>query len=227
MQNTTRRNFATLALALSTALALPTLARADDAADARALVDKARITIEELARDKNFSAMRDGLKQAKAVLIFPQIIKAGYFIGGSGGTGVLLARDGDKWAGPAFYTLGGASIGVQFGGEAAQVVVLVNSQKALDALYANHFKLGADASVAAGPVGQGKGQAFTTDMTIFSKAKGAFIGVSLDGTVLDVRQSLNNGFYGRPVTPVDILVRRSVLSHNSDALREAVKDAAA
>lgn len=226
MKQTIRRQFAAAVLALGAALVLPT-AQANDASEAHALADKARITIDMLAHDGNFSAMREGLKHAKGVLIFPQVIKAGYFIGGSGGTGVLLARDGENWTGPAFYTLAGASLGVQFGGEAAEVVILVNSQKALDALYANHFKVGADASVAAGPVGQGKGQDFTTDMTIFSKAKGAFIGVSLDGTMLDVRESLNNGYYGRKVTPVDILVKRSVLSKSSDALREAVKDAAA
>ena len=148
-------------------------------------------------------------------------------MGGSGGSGVLLARDGEKWSNPAFYTLGGASIGVQFGGEASEVVILVNSQKALDALYANHFRIGADASVAAGPVGLGKGQAFTTDMTIFSKAKGAFVGVSLDGTVLDVRDSLNAAYYGRKVTPVDILVKHSVTASGADALRTAVSEAAA
>lgn len=220
----TRRRLAGAALATGALLALPT-ARADDAADARAVVDKARITIEALARDKNFGALREGLKQARGVLIFPQIIKAGFFIGGSGGTGVLLARDGENWHGPAFYTIGSASIGVQFGGEAAEVVILVNSQKALDGLYSNKFKLGSDASIAAGPVGQGGGITFTTDLMSFSKSKGAFAGVSFEGSVLDVRDSLNNGYYGRKVTPLDILVKHAVASKHADALRAAVKAA--
>lgn len=222
----TRRRFTQAAVATGACLVLPAVARADDAADARDITDRARITIEELSRDSNFGAMRSGLKQARAVLIFPQIIKGGFFIGGSGGTGVLLVRDGDDWRGPAFYTIGSASIGIQFGGEAAQVVILVNNQKALDGLYGNNFKLGSDASIAAGPMGQGGGLAFTSDMTSFSKSKGAFAGVSFEGSVLNVRDSLNNGFYGRRVTPVDILVKRSVSNPAADALRAAVKAAA-
>jgi len=224
-QEPARRRFAGIALALGTALVLP-VARADDAADARGIVDKARITIEELGRDQNFGDMRTGLKQARGVLIFPQIIKGAFFFGGSGGTGVLLAREGDDWHGPAFYTIGSASIGVQFGGEAAAVVILVNSQKALDGLYSNQFKLGADASITAGPVGQGGNMAFTTDLLSFSKSKGAFVGLSFEGSVIDVRDSLNNGYYGRNVTPVEILVKQSVSNDYADALRAAVKTVA-
>ncbi|MGE5339355.1 MAG: lipid-binding SYLF domain-containing protein [Gemmatimonadota bacterium] len=216
-----RRRFTQTALAAGAWLVVPA-ARADDAADARDVVDNARITIQELARDKNFGAMRAGLKQARGVLIFPQIIKGAFFVGGSGGTGVLLARDGNRWVGPAFYTIGSASIGIQFGGEAAQVVILVNNQKALDGLYSDHFKIGSDASVAAGPIGQGGGLAFTTDMTSFSKSKGAFAGISFEGSVLDVRGALNDAYYGGKATPLDILVRHSVSSKQADALRAAV-----
>lgn len=220
-----RRRFTHAVLAVGAAVVLPP-ARADDATDARGVVDKARITIESLARDKNFEALRPGLKQARAVLIFPQIIKGAFFVGGSGGTGVLLVHDGGQWHGPAFYTIGSASIGVQFGGEAAEVVILVNNQKALDALYRSKFKLGSDASIAAGPVGIGGGLAFTSDMTSFSRSKGAFAGISLEGSVLDVRDSLNNGYYGRATTPVEILVKRSAQSGHAGALRAAVAAAA-
>jgi len=203
------------------------LARADDASDARAIADKARITMDTLARDKNFDAMRAAMKQARGVLIFPQIIKGAFFVGGSGGTGVLLARD-DKgeWRGPVFFTIGSASIGIAFGGEAAETVIVVGSQKALDRLYASSMKLGADGSISAGPVGQGSTIAFTTDMMSFSKSKGAFAGVSFDGSVLDVRESLNNAFYKRQVTPLDILVRRNVESADGAKLRASVAAAA-
>jgi lipid-binding SYLF domain-containing protein len=222
----TRRRFATAVTALGASFVLP-VARADEATDARAVAEKARLTVGAMARETSLDALREGLKHARGVLIFPQIIKGAFFVGGSGGTGVLLARHGDEWTGPAFYSIGGASIGVQFGGESGQAVILVNSQRALDGLYGNQFKLGTDASIAAGPVGRGAGVDFTTDMTSFSKSKGAFAGVSLAGTVLDVRDSLNRGFYGRQVTPVDILVKRTVASRNGYALREAVKEAAA
>jgi lipid-binding SYLF domain-containing protein len=207
-------------------LAAP-FARADDGADARAIVDKSRVTIESLARDKNFGAMRQALKQARGVLIFPQIIKGAFFVGGSGGTGVLLARDAKgEWKGPAFYTIGSASIGIAFGGEAAETVIVVGSQKALDGLYSNKFKLGADGSVSAGPVGQGSNVTFTTDLMSFSRSKGAFVGVSLDGSVLDVRDTLNHAYYKAQVSPLDILVRDKATSAESAKLRAAVAAAA-
>jgi SH3 domain-containing YSC84-like protein 1 len=221
-----RRALLAGAAGVALALAAP-LARADDAADARAIVEKSRLTIESLARDKNFGAMRTALKSARGVLIFPQIIKGAFFVGGSGGTGVLLARDAKgEWKGPAFYTIGSASIGIAFGGEAAETVIVVGSQKALDGLYANKFKLGADGSIAAGPVGQGGNVAFTTDLMSFSRSKGAFAGVSFDGSVLDVRDSLNHAFYKAPVTPVDILVHGKAASAEAAKLRAAVAAAA-
>jgi lipid-binding SYLF domain-containing protein len=199
----------------------------DDAMSAQGIVDKARISLESLAADKNFAAMRQALKSARGVLIFPQLLKGGFFVGGSGGTGVLLARDaGDQWKGPAFYTIGSASIGVQFGGEAAETVIVVNSQKALDGLYANQFKLGADGSIAAGPIGKGAALAFTTDMVSFSRSKGAFFGVSLEGSVLDVRDSLNHAYYKAAVSPLDILVRNKAVSAEAAGLRAAVAAAA-
>src|SRR5678815_3769350 len=133
------------------------------------------------------------LGKAKAVLIFPQILKAGFVLGGSGGTGVLLVRDakGD-WTGPAFYTMGSASLGFQAGASSAEVVMIVNSQKALDSLYSNKVKLGGDASAAIGPKGVGTGTALNSDFIVYSTVKGAFAGLTVDGTVLDVRGALNN-----------------------------------
>ncbi len=224
--NPARRALLAAAAGASLLLAAPQ-ASADDAADASALVDKSRVTIESLARDKNFGAMRQALKQARGVLIFPQIIKGAFFVGGSGGTGVLLARDAKgEWKGPAFYTIGSASIGIAFGGEAAETVIVVGSQKALDGLYSNKFKLGADGSVSAGPVGQGGNVTFTTDMMSFSRSKGAFAGVSFDGSVLDVRDTLNHAYYKAQVSPLDILVRDKATAAQAASLRAAVAAAA-
>ena len=95
-------------------------ALASDADDARGTVDKARVTLNEMVKAKDFDALRAGLKSAKGVLIFPQVLKAGFFLGGSGGTGVLLVRGADNaWSEPAFYTMGAVSFGLQFGGQAA------------------------------------------------------------------------------------------------------------
>jgi lipid-binding SYLF domain-containing protein len=122
--------------------------------------------------------------------------------------------------------MGSASIGFQAGAQAAEMVMVVTSQKALDSLYTNKVNLGGDASVALASKGAGRGASITADFIVYSKVKGAFAGVSVDGSVLDVRQGLNGGYYGQPVTPLDILVKRTVSSADSTLLQAAVADAA-
>lgn len=221
--NNTRRNL-TLAAAFAAAMSAAPALAADDAAEAQGLVAKSKETISAFAANNDFPTFGPALGKAKAVLIFPQILKAGFILGGSGGSGVLLVRDakGD-WTGPAFYTMGSASLGFQAGASAAEVVMIVNSQKALDSLYSNKFKLGGDASVAVGPKGVGTGASLTADFIVYSTVKGAFAGMSVDGSVLDVRQSLNQAYYGKPVTPVDILVKKDATSADAASLRSTVK----
>lgn len=204
-------------------------ARASDKSDAAALVDKSRLTIQEFSQNKDFVSLKSALGQAKAVLIFPQVLKAGFVLGGSGGSGVLLVRDAssNQWAGPAFYTMGSASLGLQAGASSAEMVMLVNSQKALDSLFTNKIKLGGDASVALGPKGVGTGASVTADFVVYSKVKGAFAGVAVDGSLLDVRDSLNAAYYGKPVTPVDILVKKDVSNSAAAGLQAAVAGAGA
>ena len=202
-------------------------ARASDASDASALVEKAQSTINAFTTHKDFPTMQSALGKAKAVLIFPQILKAGFILGGSGGSGVLLVRDekSGNWVGPAFYTMGSASLGFQAGASSAEVVMVVHSQKALDSLYSNKLKLGADASVAIGPKGVGTGASLTADFIAYSTVKGAFVGMAVDGSVLDVRDTLNAAYYGKPVTPTDILVRQNVNNPASAGLQNALKGA--
>ena len=129
-----------------------------------------------------------------------------------------------KRSNPAFYTMGSVSWGLQIGGEVAEVILLVNSQKGVDSLLTNKFKLGVDASVALGPVGTGA-KAELADFYSFSKSKGAFAGMSLSGSVIDVRSGLNKAYYGKDVTPVDILVKATVSNKGADALKEELKKA--
>ncbi len=132
-------------------------ARAADSAEAEELVNKARLSFESLVVDPNMTWLRDHVKDAKGILIVPQLLKAAFFFGGSGGSGVFLARDektGD-WSDPAFYTLGSGSFGLQFGAEASEVVLLAMTQRGVKAMLDSNFKLGADASIAVGPVGGG------------------------------------------------------------------------
>ena len=218
--------FATILAAMLLVAAAPGAMAADEE-DAQGIVDKARVTFGDFMRDDHYKWMRDHLKDAKGVLIYPQVLKAGFILGGSGGTGVLLSRDGKtgEWTNPAFYTLGSVSFGLQIGGEAAEVVVLVMSQKGMDSLLTSKFKLGGDTSIALGPVGGGAKGDITADFLSFAKSKGLYAGLNLDGSYIDVRESLNKAYYGQAVTPMDIIVKHSVSNKGAVPLREELKKA--
>jgi len=196
------------------------------ASDAQALVDKATITFNSFMRDKNYTWLHRHLKDAKGLLIYPQVLKAGFILGGSGGTGVLVVREKGDWSQPAFYTIGSVTFGLQIGGEAAEVIVMAMSQKAIDSLLASSFKFGGDTSIALGPVGAGAKGNITADFISFTKSKGAYAGINLEGAVVDVRDSLNKEYYGRDVRPADIVVKNEVSNKGSAKLRAAVQKTA-
>ncbi len=194
------------------------------------LVEKARFTLANFVADPNMDAFRDLIKKAKSVFIMPQLLKGAFIFGGSGGSGVFLARDErtGTWSEPAFYTLGGVSFGFQAGGQASEVVLLFMSERGVSAMLGSSFKLGADASVALGPVGAGVGGesvALSADIIAFSRAKGLYGGVSLEGSVVAVREEWNRAYYGKSVSPTDILVHRAVRNSKSARLIQAVAQA--
>ncbi len=224
--NSTRHSLTMASAAIALAATCSSLpAHADDASDARAVVDKATVTVNTFAKDRDYASLPALIAKAKGVLVYPQILEGGFIIGGSGGTGVLLVRDEQtgNFSAPAFYTMGGLSIGLLAGGQAAEVMLLINSQKALDSLLSTKVKLGAGVSVAVGPKGGGQGATVSADIISYSRAKGAYAGMSLDGQVIDVRDSLNAAYYGKPASPVDILVRKSVSNPGAGALQAALK----
>ena len=208
-------------------MAMVTPANATDATDAQGLVDKARITFTEFIGDNNYWWLRDHLKDAKGILIYPQVLKGGFILGGSGGTGVLVVKDEKTggWGQPAFYTIGSVTFGLQIGGEASQIVVMAMSQKAIDSLLSSSFKFGGDVSVALGPVGGGAKENITADFISFAKSKGLYAGINLEGSVVNVRDSLNNAYYDKKVTPVDIIIKNEVSNDGSKELRETLKKA--
>ena len=210
-----------------------TSAMAADRERVQLLVDKARITLKDFMTDPNFAWLHEHIRNAKGVLIFPQVIKGGFIWGGSGGTGVFLARDPrtGNWSEPAFYTIGSVTFGLQIGGEAAQVVMLAMTPKAIDSLLSSSFKLGGDVSVALGPVGAGaKAGAdiptVTGDFISFAKTKGLYAGLNLEGAVVGVRDNLNQAYYGRNVTPADIIVAHKVYNGGAEKLRQVLKGTA-
>ena len=204
-------------------------ATAAEPIEQQGLVDKARITFESFMTDQNQSWLRENLNQAKGLIIIPSLLKAGFVIGGSGGSGVLIVKD-DKtgqWSQPAFYTIGSGTFGFQIGAEAAEVIMMVRTQKAVDRLFTSSFKLGGDTSVAVGPVGTGVKSNVVADIFSFSRTKGAYAGVSLEGSVIKTRDKWNEAYYGKAVSPVDIFVKHSVSNPGSKAVRTSVAKAAA
>ena len=188
-------------------------------------VDKALVTYRSFMADKEMGWFRNNLKDVKGLLIVPNLLKAGFILGGSGGSGVLVARDAKtgEWSQPAFYTVGSVSFGLQIGGESAEVIMMIRTQKAMDALFTTEFKLGGDASVAAGPVGGGTTAAVKADVVSFAKAKGLFAGLNLEGSIIKVSADSNTAYYGKAVSPVDIIVKNAASNKGSAKLLEELK----
>lgn len=214
---------ALLGATLLTLLALPAVAAAADPAhEAQAVVSAARRTLGRFQADPEMSWFRDHVGEAVAVLIVPKRVRAGLIFGGSGGVGVLLAREASsgEWGQPVFYNLGGASFGLQVGGERSEVVLLIQSQAGLDSFLSPKFQLGAEAAVAAGPVGAGAGENATAEILTFVRSKGLYAGATLDGTVIQPAAERNAAYYGSEASAADILVRKTVRNAQADGLRE-------
>ncbi len=194
-----------------------------------ALVERARVTLDSLTSDPNFSWLKNYLRYARGVLIIPQFLKGGFIIGGSGGSGVFLAREPQTgaWSEPVFYTMGGGSIGLQIGASAAEVILMVRTDRGVEAFYSSTFKLGADASAAVGPVGMSmEGSTphnLSADILSFAKAKGLYAGMSLEGAVLKVRNDWNLEYYGKAVGPMDIIIRKAVSNPRSAPLQQRLE----
>lgn len=191
------------------------------------LVDKCRLSVQSMLSQSDFKPMGDYIKKARAVLIFPSLFKGGFILGGEGGTGVLLARRGDgTWSYPAFYYFGAASLGLQIGGQLSEVVLTVMNDDSLGRILRNNFKLGADASVAVGPLGKGVGAGtaggFDSDLYSFSRTAGLFGGVSVDGAILGDQPERNRYYYGRDVSATQIVRENVVSNSQADPLRNAL-----
>lgn len=196
----------------------------DDNVQARQLVEKARMTLESFAASSEMGGFRSLLKDARGIYISPQVLRGAFILGASGGSGVFLVRDKKKgdWAGPAFYTIGEASFGFQIGGDASEVIFLAMTERGVTALLSSSVKLGADVGVAVGPVGVGADAStanLSVDIITFSRSKGLYGGVSLEGAIVGVRDGLNKAYYGKSVTPTDILISRTVKNDQAIPLR--------
>lgn len=214
-----RSLFALLALFV---LAAPAVL-AEEQSEQDLLVEQGKLVFQSFMADKEMTWFRDHVNQAKGVFIVPQMLKGGFVVGASGGSGVLLTRDeqSGSWSYPAFYSMGAVSFGLQAGAEASEIILMIMTDKGLDSLLSTSMKLGADVTLAAGPVGAGA-KAQTADVLSYGRAKGLYGGISIEGAVVKPRDSWNAAYYGKPMRPIEILVKREARNPQADDLRNAL-----
>lgn len=157
---------------------------------------------------------RSVMSDVDAIAIFPSTIRGGFIFGGHRGRGVISARDvrTGEWSLPAFLTITGASFGLQIGGQATDIMLLIMNRRGLDRFLGNQFKIGADASVAAGPVGRSAAAAtdllLTAEILSYSRSRGLFAGVSLEGSTVRSDRDANERYYDHPYETRDIILER-------------------
>lgn len=171
--------------------------------------EKATQVFREIMNTPDQGIPQDLLRSAKCIAIIPGDVKFAFVFGGSYGRGVATCRTGHGWSAPLFVALDGGSVGYQIGGSSTDIVMLFMNDHALQSLMSDKFKLGADASVAAGPVGRsaaaGTDLKLNAEILSYSRAKGIFAGVSLDGAVMQADKSGDKAMYGDDVNRREIL----------------------
>ena len=188
---------------------------------AEELVGKAADTVLYFSRDSAFEPLWELAPDAKAFVVIPRSLRGGFLFGASGGNAVMLARrDDGSWSEPVFLTIGSVSFGFQIGVEGSEIILAVMTQRGVEHLLSTSVKLGGDLSIAAGPIGGGA-KAQTVDVLAFSRSRGLYGGISLEGAILKTRNSWNKGYYGQDVRPVDVIYREKVARELSAPLQNA------
>jgi len=188
------------------------------------IVERSAVTVREFRHMPEKGIPSRVLRRAHGLAII-SVVKAGFIFSGKGGEGVVVARTGHGWSGPSFIGTGGAGWGPQIGAEVTDFVIVLNSERAVRAFSkGGNVTLGADASVAAGPIGRAAEADVTPRAAIYtySKSKGLFVGASLEGAVIGTRKGANERYYGRPVTADDILHGRVSAPARAANLRAAL-----
>jgi lipid-binding SYLF domain-containing protein len=155
------------------------------------------------------------LANAHAVAVIPGVIKAGFGLGGRYGKGILIVRQDDgAWSNPAFVTLGGASFGWQLGAQSTDLLLVFKDQRSIEHIADGKLTLGGDASIAAGPLGRSTSaatdQTLTAEIFSYSRSRGLFAGVALDGTWIGMDRKSNEDYYGNGLSPMQILSARNI-----------------
>ena len=167
--------------------------------------------LQAMLSDKNIPP--DVVAKADCIVVLPDVKKVGFVVGGSGGRGPMLCRTGDafngKWSAPAMYVVGGVSAGLQIGASSSDFVLLIMTEKGVEALLRGKTKMGADATAAAGP-GVTAHTVTGSDILTYGKSQGLFAGVSLSGASLEPDNDANSRLYGKAVTPAEITRQNQV-----------------
>jgi SH3 domain-containing YSC84-like protein 1 len=169
------------------------------------------------------------LSNAKCILVVPDLIKGGFIIGGKHGRGVATCRTTDGWSAPAFVSVGGGSWGLQIGVEGVDLVMLVMNDQGFQHLLSSKFELTGEGSVAAGPVGRhasaGTDWKMNTEMLTYSRSKGVFAGLTLEGAVVQQDDDSTRAIYGKNMTFRKILSGKASTPKSADAFMKAVSEA--
>jgi lipid-binding SYLF domain-containing protein len=212
-----------VAIVALTSVAPP--ARSDDERDAKvkeaaAQSAKAAKAFDAIMKIPDKAIPRDLLAHAKAIAVFPQVIKAAFIVGGEGGRGVVSRRTSTGWSDPVFFRAGGGSVGPQWGASATDFVLLFMNDEAVGGLMKDKFELGAEAAVAGGPVGRdasaGTDALMHAEILSYSRSRGLFAGVNLKGVVIRPEDDLNQAVYGRSA--------RELLSDDGRAVADSTAD---
>src|ERR1039458_6519920 len=220
-RNTVYKNVLIVSVA-GLALVLPALA--SDRDDDIGRIQKATRVFHEIMSTPDKGIPQDLLEKAKCVAIVPGEEKLAFIFGGNYGKGLATCRIGNGWSAPMFVAVGGGSVGFQIGGSFTDVVLLFMNDHALQSLLSDKFKIGADVTVAAGPVG--RHAAADTDLKLnaeilsYSRSKGIFAGVSVDGAVVQADHSGDKALYGSDVTHQEILDGKAAVPESARSLLE-------
>jgi lipid-binding SYLF domain-containing protein len=178
--------------------------------DATERLDNSKQVLHEIMGMPDKGIPEEVLEHAKCIAVVPHMVKGGFVFGGKGGKGVATCRTANGWSAPAFITISGGSWGLQIGVEAVDVVLIIQNEKGMQKLLESNFQIGADASAAAGPVGRhaeaGTDWKMDTEILTYSRAKGAFAGLTLEGASIRQDNDSRQALYGRDVTTRALLL---------------------
>ena len=222
------RKPALLYLLLTLAVSLSARASSNREDDIRRIQDSAQI-FEEIMGTPDKAIPQDLLDSAECIAIIPAEKKLAFFVGGNYGKGLVTCRAPKSWSAPVFLSVGGGSLGFQWGGSSTDFILVFRGRRGLQKLLTDKFKLGGDISAAAGPVGRsasaGTDIELHAEILTYSRSRGAFAGISLSGAVVQADESGDDALYGKGVSREDVLNGKVQIPGDAMVLVQAVSKA--